>query len=81
MTQFHNIESYTEFKMKLDLLGLNGDYPPERIFNLAITAKGCMEKLGFKAYTWSKFCEAIQWRLDNGIPLSTMNTINSGLML
>ena len=66
MTQFHNIESYAELK---------------KIFNLAVTAKRSMEELGLDASVWARFCEAIQWRLDHRIPLATMNTINSGLML
>ena len=78
MTQFHNIESYTELKMKLDLLGR--DYPPKYLFEYAIAQKRNMIKHGMSASSWSRFCEAIQWRIDNNMPLSSMNNLNTGLM-
>lgn len=78
MTQFHDIKTYTELKMKLDLLGI--DYPPEYLFDFAISAKRNMEIHGMSAASWSRFCEAIQWRIDNGLPLSAMNSLNSGIM-
>ena len=78
MTQFHNIESYNELKMRLDLLGV--DYPPEYLFDFAMSAKRNMEKHGMSAASWSRFCEAIQWRIDNGVSLSNMNSLNTGLM-
>ena len=37
MTQFHDIKTYTELKMKLDLLGI--DYPPEYLFDFAISER------------------------------------------
>jgi hypothetical protein len=82
MTQFHNIESYAELKMKLDIMGK--DYPPEYLFNLVIAKKIDSQKNDMFSESnyaaWSRFCEAIQWRINHNAPLSTMNTLNTGLM-
>lgn len=78
MDQFKDIDSYIELKMKLDMLGV--DYPPKYLFDFVITEKKNMEKHGLQSATWSRFCEAMQWRVENGIPLSKMNNLNTGLM-
>jgi hypothetical protein len=81
MNQFENVKTYTELKMRLDLLGI-GDYPPERLFDMARTGVDEPdEEFGkwLSRVRWTRFCNALQARIDSGTCLSSMTSVNCGL--
>ena len=81
MNQFEDVKTYTELKMRLDILGCR-DYPTEHLFNMARSGVDETDEMFGKWLSmahWRRFCDTLQARIDRGMSLSSMNSVNCGL--
>ena len=81
MTKFDGVDTYTQLKMRLDVLGCL-DYPPERLFDMAKSGTEDEDSefvRWFSKMKWERFCNVLQKRIDMGMNLSSMNSVNCGL--